>query len=519
MLIFAWFVVVCRACVDEATMSGLVRLVDKLNSAAARAVRGDKATLFDQMGHIGQVPDQIRDYAAVSRLLTDGFGRSATICEVGFNAGHSAAVFLTANPSAHYVGFDLGTLGWSAAQRSLVNTMFPGRIEHIIGSSFQTVPRYHQQHPAFSCDLWSVDGDHGPDAAKDFAAARAMATRGGLVLADDHTASFPAVVAIWQSLVDGGHLETIHCHEDAGVYPPGLKKGWCLGRWLPHDGTVSAHQVAHQFFRQQTCTTTAPSGPIGGVVLTSLFSRTPDNQRGTFVQKFDNYAQAFLFSIKRLSLRAVIVYDSLPTEFIRAHASARVKFHSVARKLFDVTADRYLHFVALLEKWPVLLGPLPTHVVFADLDVFFQHDPFAFMTANAHRSLFLSVDTGTQDSNAWMAANMRNCGQQIVPGRAIDNAGYWGGSMHVVTQVVSCMQRRLRGLYSGVACDMAVMNACVLELESTLSIYRGARWSNPFLQECDNGTYIGIHNKCSPPRPCLVLAGDVVRRQVCTRPM
>ena len=114
-----------------------------------------------------------------------------------------------------------------------------------------------------------------------------------------------------------------------------------------------------------------------------------------------------------------------------------------------------------------------------------------------------------------MASNMVNCGQTVVPGRAIDNAGYWGGRIAPVLKVLGCMQRRLRGLYSGVACDMAVLNACIHEYERGLHLYRGAKWSNPFLEQCDNATYVGVHNKCAPSLPCLTVVGDRLQRKSC----
>ena len=515
MIVFVLFAYAWCSCIDSSTMSGLLRIVDDLSESAARAVNGDKATIFDQMGHIGQVPDQIRDYAATARLLA---GDRPTICEVGFNAGHSAAVFLTANPQATYLGFDLGSLGWSTVQRGRIDDMFPGRAQHVIGSSFDKVPLYHQQHPDFKCDLWSIDGDHGPNAMNDFVAARAMAAPSGLVLADDHTSSFPAVLQIWRKLLEDGHVETIHCHEDPGIYPPGLKKGWCLGRWLPHEHALSAREVAHRLYQQQHCAPAPPAHVAGhGVVFSSLFTRTPDNQRGNFVQNYDNYVQAFLLSINRLSLSAVIVYDALPDSFLRAHSNERVRFHNVARKVFDATADRYLHFVDLLHAWPSKLGKAPTMVVFADLDVFFQHDPFQFMSTVPEAELFLSVDVGTQDSNQWMSSNMMNCGQRVVHGRAIDNAGYWGGHATPAVKIVSCMQRLLRGLYSGIACDMAVLNACIHEFEAGLRIHRGGVWSNPFLEQCDNSSFVGIHNKCAPSLPCLQVVGSNLKRVECSK--
>lgn len=91
-----------------------------------------------------------------------------TICEIGFNAGNSAAVWLKANPFAKVVMFDLGQhpytkfafnyLKENGARFGLVNVT--ARLELNIGDSTKTVPDYHQRHPDFRCDLLSVDGGH-----------------------------------------------------------------------------------------------------------------------------------------------------------------------------------------------------------------------------------------------------------------------------------------------------------------------------------------------------------------------
>lgn len=500
------------SCVNNQMVAHLNALVDELNTNAANTVHGDKATLFDDMGHIGQVQDQIRHYAAASLLL--GNTSATTICEVGFNAGHSASVFLAANPHTRYIAFDLGTLGWSKAQRALIEAKFGGRTDFVLGSSFVTVPQFHAQRSDVQCHLWSIDGDHSANSMKDFVAAREMAAPGGLVLADDYTSSFPAVIESWRQMVDSGRLETIMCHEDPKLYTyHRLKKGWCLGRWLPHSRTETVHSLAHRFHEVLSC-----NGTHHGVIFSSLFTRTPDNQRGHFVTELDTYVQAFLLSINRLKLHAVIVHDALPDEFMRRHGNERVRFHRVSRALFDVTADRYVHFRTLLHTWPPELGLKPQRVVSADLDVFFQHDPFAFMAATPNAEVFLSVDTGTQDSNGWMTSNMQNCGQQVVHGRAIDNAGYWGAHLPQALKLLDCMHRRLGGLYWGVACDMAVLNACVQELESGMAVHRGGKWSNPFRAECDNPSYVGIHNKCNPPRACLAAKDGNLVREPCVRP-
>ena len=50
-----------------------------------------------------------------------------TICETGFNAGHSAAVFLNANPHARVISFDLGQFDYTLRNLRLMKEMFPDR--------------------------------------------------------------------------------------------------------------------------------------------------------------------------------------------------------------------------------------------------------------------------------------------------------------------------------------------------------------------------------------------------------
>ena len=57
-------------------------------------------------GHSGQIPDQISRY---QKLAVEQ--KAKTVCETGFNAGHSAASWLkNSNPDAIYYGFDAGRI-------------------------------------------------------------------------------------------------------------------------------------------------------------------------------------------------------------------------------------------------------------------------------------------------------------------------------------------------------------------------------------------------------------------------
>lgn len=92
------------------------------------------------------------------RLATGPWVKS--VCEVGFNAGHSAVVWLLANPKLVLYTFDL--FDRVATRRALAHLQerFPGRIVPFRGNSLSTVPR--AQLPT-TCDLVHVDGRHSYD--------------------------------------------------------------------------------------------------------------------------------------------------------------------------------------------------------------------------------------------------------------------------------------------------------------------------------------------------------------------
>ena len=85
------------------------------------------------------------------------------ICEVGFNAGHSTALWLSANPTATVDTFDLFNphlTGFMKPNLLLLQRLFPGRLTAHVGDSLRTIPAANLFPP---CDLVHVDGRHSYD--------------------------------------------------------------------------------------------------------------------------------------------------------------------------------------------------------------------------------------------------------------------------------------------------------------------------------------------------------------------
>lgn len=108
------------------------------------------------------------------------------ICQVGFNAGHSASQFLLSNPSAKLLSFDLAENAYFDKAEKLLGCLFPSRHEIVKGNSELTIPAYHAAHPEFVCHVSFIDGDHSFDGAdQDIRNMARMASPNGIVVLDD----------------------------------------------------------------------------------------------------------------------------------------------------------------------------------------------------------------------------------------------------------------------------------------------------------------------------------------------
>ena len=108
----------------------------------------------DFEGYSQQVPRQVEDLINLSR------GSPMHAMEIGFNAGHSAEVFLKNNPNLTLTSFDLGDHDYVHVAKEYIDTTYPNRHTLILGDSTVTVPKYINDNPDKTFHLIFVDGGH-----------------------------------------------------------------------------------------------------------------------------------------------------------------------------------------------------------------------------------------------------------------------------------------------------------------------------------------------------------------------
>lgn len=126
------------------------------------------------------------------------------ILEIGFNAGHSAVLFLELFPNATVTSVDLGIHTYIQQAEQLIQKWYPGRHKLIIGDSRQVIPTLSSKY-----DMIFIDGGHMDDIPKtDLLNCRKLATKDTILFMDDIC---PQIYGIepekaWNELVANGTI-------------------------------------------------------------------------------------------------------------------------------------------------------------------------------------------------------------------------------------------------------------------------------------------------------------------------
>ena len=109
-----------------------------------------------------------------------------TAMEIGFNAGHSAEVFLKNNSNLRLTSFDVNHHSYVSTGKEYMDLFFPNRHTLILGDSVVTVPEYTNNNPGKVYDIIFIDGCHEYHVATaDLENCRKLANNQTIVILDD----------------------------------------------------------------------------------------------------------------------------------------------------------------------------------------------------------------------------------------------------------------------------------------------------------------------------------------------
>jgi len=138
-----------------------------------------KNGLTELEGNIEDVAGQQKELILLSKGIK-------TAMEIGFNAGHSAELFLKNNPELTLTSFDIGDHNYVLTAKRYIDKTFPGRHTLIIGDSTMTIPKFIKDHPETKFDLLFIDGCHEFDIAKaDLENCKHLAKKDSIFIMDD----------------------------------------------------------------------------------------------------------------------------------------------------------------------------------------------------------------------------------------------------------------------------------------------------------------------------------------------
>jgi len=131
-------------------------------------------------GYSQQVPEQVKDLVNLSNKP------NINVMEIGFNAGHSAEVFLQNNKCLTLTSFDLGGHNYVMTAKEYIDTTYPNRHNLIIGDSRTTIPIYLENNRDTKFDIIFIDGGHNYEIAKaDMENCFHLAHKDTIVILDD----------------------------------------------------------------------------------------------------------------------------------------------------------------------------------------------------------------------------------------------------------------------------------------------------------------------------------------------
>lgn len=131
-------------------------------------------------GYSQQSSQQVQDLIQLTNAP------NINVMEIGFNAGHSAEVFLQNNATLTLTSFDLGVHDYVTTAKNYIDETYPNKHTLILGDSRITVPNFFEKNKNTKFDVIFIDGGHDYDIANsDMQNCAQLAHKDTILILDD----------------------------------------------------------------------------------------------------------------------------------------------------------------------------------------------------------------------------------------------------------------------------------------------------------------------------------------------
>ena len=173
----------------------------ELNKAVLACNELVEGSLFypHNLSDLSIIPDPVYRYKRRNyiRYVCTGY----RLLEIGFNAGHSALLALTANKHLSYTAIDIGKYAYTHAAFRVLKAHFGNRVHLYCGDSRDLLPPVS----VGAYDLLHIDGGHGAEVSHaDLTSMIKIADVNSVILFDDSHADYMAQVIHYYIMT--GHL-------------------------------------------------------------------------------------------------------------------------------------------------------------------------------------------------------------------------------------------------------------------------------------------------------------------------
>lgn len=195
-------------------LTGHINALNAIVKATGENLEGN--CMYIHQSDFQTTPDFLNKQLNIVELAKRTQGK---IMEIGFNAGHSALLFLmTAPKETTFLFFDIAEHSYVRPCFDYLRSEFPERqMDLVIGDSKQSIPVWIQDHPEERFDLIHVDGGHDYDCVRaDVHSVFLLSKKGTILLMDDMDNEY--VQGFVQTMLQDERVEPISILETK-MYP------------------------------------------------------------------------------------------------------------------------------------------------------------------------------------------------------------------------------------------------------------------------------------------------------------